>query len=174
MPGERPQHRAHREVRRRPRVLTALHAEERELVFAVAQLLEQPGLARARLADQLDDPAASIACRCGRREQDVELLVAPDQRECADADPTFAGRARRPRRESGTFLPFTRNGSRASSSKRVSDRSSTRAGCDELPRLRLLHQARGQVHRVAHHRERPAGRRTEVPDEDRAAVDTDP
>ena len=81
--GQRLQRGADREVRGRARVLSALGRDEPELGLAVAQLLEQSGLPRAGLADDLDDPALARTSALGALEQDSQLCVAPEERQPA-------------------------------------------------------------------------------------------
>ena len=141
----------------------------------IAGRLEQTGLAHARLSRDLDQMPRTRAHAAQDLADDAELVVAAGQRELLQRHRPRARALRtaeRPRVD-GLGLALDRERldfDRFEQRVRALEHRLRRVG---PAGLRLGHHTRGEVHRVAHHRERAAVGGADVAGEHRAAVDAD-
>ena len=125
-----------REVRRRRLVLLAAGAHERQPFGAIAELLEDPRLADACVADQLDEAAEAHAHGHERGVEHRQLALAVDERELLLRRGAARGcrRPRRPRPPRPALpFPFSVSAPTGSVAKAVRDRS-RRSGVVQIER----------------------------------------
>ena len=172
--GERPQQRAEREVGHGDGVLVAARGEVREPDGQRLQLLDEPRLADAGLADQLGNLALAHACRIDGCAQLDELLLTADDRQLLGRfllDHT--GRRAHAVGRDRALLALDEERLRRGFELRARALEHLARG-EDLARLGACGQARGEVDGVAHHGVGAAGARADVACEGRAAVDAGP
>ena len=150
--------------------------EQHARLLLGVELLDQPRLADARLADQLDQRAVALPPRPrAPSRSSTSSLSRPINGSC-----TLASRVRDPStsptrpRLDRLRLPLDHERLELVVANRVPRRVEHLGGREDLAGGRLRHQAGGEVHRVAHHRVRPPVPRPDVAGEHRAPVHADP
>ncbi len=169
---ERPQQITEHRVRRRRRVLVAAAVELREAERLLPQLLEQAGLADARLADQLHDLLLAHARAVDGESERGQLGLAADERELrlrlllllAEHGADAVGRDR-------AFLSFQQERLRGRLEARPGTFQNVGGG-QQAAGLGARGEARREIDRVAHDVVGAAGLGPDVPAERRAAVDS--
>ena len=174
-PERRAHRRAHREVRRRRLVLLAARAETRKSRDALDHLLDEPRLADARLADDLDDPAVPGADVVDDAESASSSASPPDERRSWRRGRSLrAGDRPDDRGADGLRLALRANGSIGVVSNDRPRAVEDDLGREDLAGLGLAHDPRRGVDRVAEHPVGAPVRRAEVAGEDLAGVDARP
>ena len=170
-PQELAQHPAERLVGTRRFVHRAASDQNRHTVDVGDQLFDEPGLAHARLADELYDAAAAS----DRGLESVRAGPPSPARGRPAADASCSASRRRPAVPrlwafTGCALPFTVNGGSSCASKDVRERVEHGVGHEDLPFGGPTHEAGREVHGVAPDRVGPSirwseiGRRTRLPE----------
>ena len=160
-------------VRRGGLVRVARDDEGREVAGAGAQLLDEPALADAGVADDLDRPPVPGAQRVERLVEHGDLVVAADEGKVRRAARDAA--LHRAERERLDRLALALHDERL---ERLGVEGGAgavehRARREDLAGLGARHEPGGEVHRVAHDGVRAAVAGADVAREDRAAVHAD-
>ena len=172
---QRAQQAAEGEVRRRGLVLRAGRRDGEQVRRLRLELLDEPRLAHAGLADQLDQVAEAHPHRRERGREDRQLALAADERQpvlgSAAAVPETATTSKA---VTGSAIPFSVSGSSSTVSKVLRERSSRSLVVSTWPGSGLAHQPRGERGRLAEDRVGAPEARTDLAGEDAAAGGADP
>ena len=164
------------EVRRLPGDYLAGRSEHGHALAQRLSLRQQPRLAGAGLAHELDERPRAAPGRGDRRAQLLELELAADQRQLG-ADRSVDARARRrtdvPGLE-GLGLALDRERPDLDQNEASARPAQNVIRGVDVPDRRLAHHPRRDIHGVAHHRVPPSVRGPDVAREHRAAVDAHP
>ncbi len=141
---------------------------------AATQLVEESRLSQSRLAEDLDDRASTTPSRLGGREQGLELGLAADELVGSGLIDRIRGRNRTDADcLDRVLLSLHVEGLDPGCLEPRRGTGDDVARREELTGRCLRHQARREVHRVAHDGVRPPIRGADVTGEHRAAVHAD-